>query len=203
MKRLALAAALALTTMALQAAAERPARKAKPPAVGSGVVLTLAEGRQVTGLYLGRRDGAVWIGLDGGEIGVEESTILAIKPVKSAHAEYNRRKAKLSPTDADGWWKLAAWARDKKLEDPARVAAETVVRLDPHHEEAHKLLGHVKLGERWADFEESQRRKGMVKFEGEWRKENEVREIKAERAKSPGIRPSGDHRGEGGQTSGN
>lgn len=185
------------------AAAEKKRAAKKVPEIGSGVVLTLEEGRKVTGVYLGRRDGAVWVGLDGGEIGVEESTILAITPVKTAKPEFNKRKAALSPTDADGWWKLAVWAREKKLEESSREAAEFVLKIDPDHAEAHEFLGHVKLGERWAGFEESQRRKGLVQFEGEWMKEAEVREIKAERAKSPGIREADGNKGEVGRPSGN
>lgn len=74
--------------MALQAAdgAKRKSAAKKDPAIGSGVVLSLQGGKAVSGSYLGRRDGAVWLGVDGGELGIDEPSILKMPPAKTPDA---------------------------------------------------------------------------------------------------------------------
>jgi hypothetical protein len=54
--------------------------------------------------------------------------------------------------------------------------------LDPENAAAHRGLGHVWAGDRWATLEESYRARGYVLFEGSWVMPDERRAILEERA---------------------
>lgn len=155
-----------------------PAFGAKPAiAKGTGVVVELKDEREIKGIYLGRRDGAVWLGLDGGEIGVEPSTIRKITPVLTPDAEFLARKAALPPGDAAAWWELAAWAQSSNLPESARSAALHVISIQPDHTRARVFLGHGRYNGKWMTFEECQRSKGLVYYEGTWLTSKQVEAI--------------------------
>ena len=63
-------------------------------------------------------------------------------------AEYNGRRVKTAVAVVPQY-KLALWCEEKGLHDEARAHLATVVRLDPNHAEAWKLLGYKKVGNRW------------------------------------------------------
>ncbi len=166
---------LALTLVV--AAAAEPAKKPtakKSVAVGSGVVVTLKNGNEVEGVYRGKRDGAVWVELDGGEIGIEPDTVVKITPTNTADSEFLKRKAVIDPKDVDAWWELSKWAASRELRGSAQTTAETVIDLNPDHAEARIFLGFEKIGGRWLDFNAAQIAKGFTLFEGEWLRGEEL-----------------------------
>ncbi len=74
------------------------------------------------------------------------------KPTRGAAlmAEYVARLNKAMRGTADDWFALATWCRQQRcLNDKAREALERTLALDPDHEGAHTLLGHVKLNDTW------------------------------------------------------
>lgn len=156
----------------------KPERKAKQGvAKGDGVVVTLNNGSEVNGIYLGKKGGAVWLGLDGGEIGIESDTIVSVLPGKSADVEFLRRKEALDPKDTASWWELSQWAASHELFASAQSAAETVLDLNPNHGEARVFLGFELINGRWLDFAGAQRAKGFILFEGEWRTADDLAQI--------------------------
>lgn len=151
------------------------AKAAKPEiAIGAGVIVMLVGDREVQGVYLGRRDGAVWVGVDEGEIGLEENTVVKIVPSKTNDSEFLKRKAALEPKDATGHWKLAEWAISQGLESSAKSAAKIVVGLEPDHKEARQLLGHERYNGGWMAHDDVMREKGLVEYRGEWLVQAEV-----------------------------
>lgn len=150
---------------------------------GDGVVVILAGGREIAGIYLGRRDGAVWIGQDGGEVGLEPESILKIKASKSNDAEFLRRKAALAPTDISGHWKLAEWASAMGLDNSAKSEATIVISLNPNHVPARQMLGQEKVGDAWLEHDDAMKAKGLVEYRGEWISKGDFAKIEATRIK--------------------
>lgn len=60
-----------------------------------------------------------------------------------------QKLAALSPTDAEGHYALAVWARDQGLVNDARRLFEATVKLDGFHEGARLALNHKKHRGRW------------------------------------------------------
>lgn len=172
---------LAAASLAQAAKPAGKSAKAKKAVKGDGVVISLVGGKEVKGIYLGAHDEAVWVGMDGGEIGIEPDTIVKITVTQTDESEFNKRKEALDPKDLAGWSALAKWAETKGLEDSAKIAAANVVALQPENEEARAILGHVKHHGRWLEADEAKRAQGLILFEGEWLKPAEVESIRAAR----------------------
>lgn len=172
-------AALALVFAAASFAEDKP--PAKELAKGTGVIVTLAEGREAKGVYLGRHDGAVWVGVDGGEIGIEPGTIVNISPAETDDSEFLKRKAGLAPKDVPGRWGLAEWALKRGLVSSAKAEALIVVGLDPNHRKARRLLGHERIDGVWLERDDAMRAKGLVEYRGEWITKERISRIEAAR----------------------
>lgn len=167
-------------------AAPRSARKAtakkKPSLIaGSGVIVTLKTGALIEGVYHGDADGAVWVEVDGGEVGIEKTTIAGIVPAQTGSIKYKERAAALGAKDRDGWWKLSVWAAARNMHGAAATAARTVVNIDPEHAGAREYLGFEKVGERWLQGDAIPAAKGLVQFERRWLTQAEVADIQMRR----------------------
>ncbi len=64
---------------------------------------------------------------------------------------YLAKLKKLEVTSADAEAALAAWCKANKLDEPFKKHVEAALALDPDHDKAHELLGHVKVNGRWTD----------------------------------------------------
>ncbi len=155
--------------------------KAPRIAKGTGVTVTLKGNKQVKGVYLGRHDGAVWVGLDGGEVGLEKETVLKIEPSETDDSEFLKRRAALASDDAKGHWELVKWADKAGLDSLAKGEAETVVRIDPEHLKARQFLGHEKINGAWLEHDDAMRAKGLVEYRGEWITQDEYAAIEKTR----------------------
>jgi len=97
----------------------------------------------------------------------ERSRVKEIREGESAPEEFARRSAALSASDAEGWFRLALWAREKKLPQ-AREAYERVIGIDPDHRAARRELGFERVDDAWVAGDEAKRRKGFVLCGGKW-----------------------------------
>lgn len=168
-----LAMALVLGSQLPLAAAPKAARKAPPKKAalveGAGVIVTLKTGTLIEGIYHGDADGAVWVEVDGGEVGIEKDTIARIVPAKKVGAvEYKERAAALDAKDAEGWWELSLWATGKEMHGAAEHAAKNVLKIDPNHSHAREHLGFEKVGDRWLQGDQIPAAKGLVLYDRKW-----------------------------------
>lgn len=138
------------------------------PAKGSAVTIELSNGSMLQGIYDGRREGAVWLKQDQGEIGIEPDTIASVRAENNPTAEFRRRLAAVDKMDATALWELASWAGDHGLDDSALELAAKVVKLHPEHAEARALLRHEKVGDEWMDRDSAMRALGFVEYKGRW-----------------------------------
>ncbi len=97
---------------------------------------------------------------------------------KALQESYLLRKTLVQKVNtAEGWYKLAVWAEEKKILPSKEIKKlfEKVIQLDPNHKEARKKLGYVYYKNKWIsywDYEElydkEMRLKGYVKYKGDW-----------------------------------
>jgi hypothetical protein len=101
--------------------------------------------------------------LSGASVIVERRHVNAVARRKLIVETYESL-AKSTPDTAPAQWELAEWCRANQLPDQRREHLLNVVRLDPEHERAHKLLGHVRREGRWTSIEELKLTQGYVKY---------------------------------------
>jgi len=77
------------------------------------------------------------------------SSSLRGRKIEDPQILYLGRLKKLDPTNADSEANLAAWCRSNGLEERAKEHALRALAIDPEHEKAHELMGHVKRDGRW------------------------------------------------------
>ncbi len=63
--------------------------------------------------------------------------------------EYAAKSKALANDDPEGHFQLGLWCKEKGLKAEARAEFEKAIAADPHHEGAHRELGHSRVGERW------------------------------------------------------
>ena len=98
--------------------------------------------------------------------------------------------AELLPTVANtvaGHIEMAAWCREAGLAAERRFHLEEVVRLDPDHEEARRMLGHTKIDGEWFPPGEWERKRGLVYFQSQWRLPQEVEILKLEQSREDAV----------------
>lgn len=77
-------------------------------------------------------------------------------------------RARHVTNSVDGQWELAEWCRQEHLAEQREFHARRVLDLDPHHEAAHRALGHVWKEGHWVDYDVYMTERGFVKHKGRW-----------------------------------
>lgn len=174
------------------------------PCIGPAVLLALLPlGASADDVYLkngksfrdviATEDGAqVRVKMPGGELAISRAQVLRIDRGASTYGEYLQRKSALGKApSAEGWLGLALWAQGQGLDSGVREAALKAAKLDPGLQGLPPLmrrLDYVLEGDlgRWIPYEESMRRKGLVRDGGQWISAKEVadRERAAEEERS-------------------
>lgn len=82
--------------------------------------------------------------------------------------------ARRVPDTVDAHWALAEWCRKRRLMEQRREQLELLVELDPDHEEARRILGHVRHNGRWMTRDDWMRERGFVRHNGRWVTQQEL-----------------------------
>lgn len=77
------------------------------------------------------------------------------------------RRDRLDPDDADGRYALARWCHRNEMPDEANELLAEAIGIDPEHDKAHRLLGHVRGDDGWISAEEKLKRDLADKGEAE------------------------------------
>ncbi len=77
-------------------------------------------------------------------------------------------KSRLVPDTVEAQWELAEWCREQRLKRQQEIHLEKMLALDPTHEIAHRLLGHVERDGKWASLEEHMLDQGYVRYRGRY-----------------------------------
>lgn len=151
------------------------------PAAARADDVLLTGGGRLSGVIVQRTAAAITLDTGPGRVTLPMSRVVRVVTRTADLAVYRQRAAALLPENVAGWLALADWARDHDLLTQAREAYAYVVTLDADNAAAHRALGHVFTGERWATLEESYRARGFIPFEGSWVSPDEHRAIIEER----------------------
>jgi len=122
-------------------------------AMAGVVVLAADAGQKVVVLKNGRRfTGQVTKTKDGYEIQTRMGTViiaadqvLRLEDAVSPKQEFQRRLAKIAPTDTASLYRLASWARDNQLLTESRDLLKKILQRNPDHENAALLLRLVEI----------------------------------------------------------
>ncbi len=100
---------------------------------------------------------------------VRRNEIARIERDLNVEEEFKRRWKALGEGDANGFYELGKWAREKRLLEQAESAFKKAIAIDPEHAGAREALGHRKHEGRW--YDEAGYKKaveGLVEWNGRW-----------------------------------
>jgi len=151
-----------------------------PAAVRADDVVLTGGGR-LSGVIVGRSAASITVDVGPGRVTVPMTRVVRVVAGTADLAVYRERAAHLPAASVTGWLALARWAEERGLLTQARESHAHVLTLDPENAAAHRGLGHVWTGDRWATLEDSYRARGYVQFEGSWVTPEERRAMIEER----------------------
>lgn len=88
---------------------------------------------------------------------------------------------------AEGHFEMAAWCLEAGLGVQRKFHLEEVIRLDPDHEAARRMLGHTRIDDEWMRPGEWEKKRGLVYFQSQWRLPQEVEIFKREQARQEAV----------------
>jgi hypothetical protein len=101
----------------------------------------------------------------------EEVVLQVVRPL--AVEEYELRTRQVTDT-VDARWELADWCRQKGLTDQRESQLLRLVELEPDHERARAVLGHVWKDGAWVDWDAYMTARGYVKHRGKYITQQEL-----------------------------
>ena len=99
--------------------------------------------------------GEVLIEMQLGTIRVPLSEVKKIDRQPTSVEQFKQRLSQINRTDATALIDLAIWAREKGLHKQCKEVLEKVLELQPDNELARKLLGFVRVDNKWVKFAEA------------------------------------------------
>lgn len=136
------------------------------PLLARADVLRLEGGGRLEGILVEESPARVTLEVSTGRVTVPRSHVVSIERAESALATFRARRASVAAGDLDALIDLARFAGLNGLSAEAREAWTLVLGLDPSNGEAHRTLGHVRVGGSWMEPEEAYRAQGLVPFDG-------------------------------------
>lgn len=110
----------------------------------------------------------------GGQVTLSRAQVKEIVRQTDAEAEYEKMRPQFADT-VDGQFAAALWCREHGLERLRDKHLERVIELEPSHNEAHRLLRHIKDEQgRWKNPKSFWEDQGYVFYQGDWMTPQEV-----------------------------
>ena len=128
----------------------------------------LTNGRVLDGQARELPNGMIEVQLSYGTLALPATRVKRIVEAETLVEVVHETLDRLDKDDAEGRYRLAR-ALDSKGENTlAQHFYQQVLEIDPDHEGARRKLGYQRLGDDWLSDEEVHRRRGEVRFRGEW-----------------------------------
>lgn len=109
----------------------------------------------------------------GGTVAIPRNQVREILPPSQREREYGRLRDQ-TPETIEGHLALAQWCKERSLTKRRKAHLAQVLRLDPDHDEARRLLGYTYVEGRWMTPEQRRLARGYVRYRGRWRLPQEV-----------------------------
>ncbi|MCX7703423.1 MAG: HEAT repeat domain-containing protein [Planctomycetota bacterium] len=82
--------------------------------------------------------------------------------------EYEKRLEGVPKDDAEAYYRLGLWCREKGLKKQSEECLKKAIELEPDHTGARTALGYVRHKGEWVLYEEMMKDKGLVLYKGRW-----------------------------------
>ncbi len=128
----------------------------------------LKNGQKFEGKVVVKGDQVILISERGSKMPFPKDRVARVERGPAPWEAYASKAAKVKPDDAAANFELAKWCRGKKLYKRAAKHFDAVLKSEPDHTQAHKLLGHEKVGDKWLSRDDALKAKGYVQVEGKW-----------------------------------
>jgi uncharacterized protein YnzC (UPF0291/DUF896 family) len=150
-------------------------------------ILYLNNGQKFEGKVVIEGDKVILISESGSRMSFPAKSVNRIERGPAPWEAYATKAGKLAANDLKGHLALAKWCRLKRLRKRMKLELETVIKLDPNQAEAHKLLGHQKVGDKWMTSAEAKEAKGYKLVKGKWLSPKELAILKYKDARQEAI----------------
>jgi len=138
------------------------------PGLSRGDTVILKNGQKFEGKVVIKGDQVIVISERGSKMPFPKNRVERVERGPAPWELYEQKAARVKPGDAEAHFELARWCRTRKLYRRAAKHFDAVLKASPDHAEAHKLLGHEKVGDKWMSREDALKARGYVKVEGKW-----------------------------------
>jgi len=102
-----------------------------------------------------------------GRITLAKAQVVKVVHQLPAEIEYEKIKGDY-PDTLEGQWQLAEWCCENFLRDQREVHLRQILKLNPDHVQARRILGYQRVGERWVTREQLMKERGMVRHGSRW-----------------------------------
>jgi hypothetical protein len=150
-------------------------------------VLHLKDGRTLEGTVV-EEDSRYTVADRDRKVAVAKSEVADLERKAGFMEEYAERLAKLPADDAEAIFEFGRWLEENGWASRAKLAYEEVIELDPDHRGARRALGFKLYEGAWLSYEEIQRSKDLVEFEGRWYTRHDLAELQSEIERSEELR---------------
>lgn len=116
--------------------------------------------------------------LTGGIITISQDEVEFLAKRSRTVEEYEW-KTRLAANTVEAHWELQEWCKQQGLKKEREAELLLIVALDPEHELAHRMLGHLHQDGKWMTRDESMAAKGYVKYKGKYLFPQEVELLEA------------------------
>lgn len=116
--------------------------------------------------------------LTGGVVTIHQEDVAFLARRSRVTEEYEWR-SRLAPPTVAAHMELQDWCKQQGLRKERDEELHQVLALNPDHETAHRLLGHVKQDGKWMSRDEAMAAKGYVKYKGKYVFPQEVELLEA------------------------
>ena len=98
---------------------------------------------------------------------LSRAQVLRIEKKKDVWDDYDQRRGKIKKNDAPGLFLLYKWCLENGLKQEAGNVLEEVLQADPNHDDAHRIMGEVKVEGKWMK-PDAARAAGYTLHDGKW-----------------------------------
>lgn len=144
----------------------------------SADVVKLKDGRSFEGTIVEQDDQKVIIKTKFGLNELKRAEVESVE-IKATPEQEFRDRRKTSKGDAKALFELYEWAKINGLKSQSKQALRDVIKADPEHGDARRLLGYVQFKDRWVSKREAEKleaaeerkaklAQGLVEYKGEW-----------------------------------
>lgn len=147
-----------------------------PLAAARAETVVLVGGGRIEGEVIERRSTAETLVLRtvaGTTVGIPREQVERVVPASETEQQYRAVHAQ-PPETLQGHLRLAQWCKEHGLPQYRTAHLRAVLRYEPDHAEARRLLGYSRRGGRWMTEEQWMASRGYVRYGRQWKPPQEV-----------------------------